>query len=166
MLCKICLEAFASAGPYHQDGDFHERNWVPHHPSFSSLQASASLKCLICAKFWNQQEASVIAAQLESEASSLSVREGIDDIAAGNINHLPATNADTDTFRHGTRLGVLNLYAELDSDISGGPKYGNVHEICVDGYGPAGGPAIAGFKTYLDLFLQPKGAATLPPWYL
>lgn len=112
MLCDICLKAFSSAGPISRTApedapftitgsilnrrvSYDEFHWVPHHPSFLSLQASADSDCLICVGVWKQwkQKTSDLAAQLESEASSFS-------------DLLPPAEA----IRPGTQLG---LYTEI-----------------------------------------------------
>ena len=156
MLCDVCLKAFPSAGPIPRTapedavfdmfpegvGIYQESQFVPHHSSFLSLKASMDSGCLICAAFWNSQEASVIATQLELEASlSTNLRPTVDVIQPG------------------TQLGI-HTWMEFHPAVVDGSKYKVSQEVVIKGYRPDPDNQ---FNVHSSIRLTPKGARCLNP---
>ena len=149
MLCGVCLRAFSSAEPIprtppedavphmvkNDRGFYQDPQWIAHHPSFLSLKASADSHYLICAAFWNQQETSVIAEQLESEISS-------------STNLSLAVSA----IQPGTKVGI-NTWIELPSEPASGAIHSVQHTVMVNGF-PPDNP----FREHISVVLEPKGA--------
>lgn len=124
MLCDICLGAFMSAGPipmpsWSAGEEDSSISWVPHHPSFRSLKASAEKGCRICTKFLGL-------------------------FAEKYVNSIAHAELDGTWFTHPASLWANMSGGVLKKDIPRGTKigaipyfasFGQSYELRVTGYG-------------------------------
>lgn len=126
MFCDICLKAFSANRipwrvPKEAKFDTYQSwwesfQWIPHHPTFSSLKESVDLDCSICTGFRIRQDKLSLIAQLEIEGSLSSSPDG------GNV-------------QQGTRLGIATFNTP-NKEMAEGQSHRVYHSVIVNGYPP------------------------------